>query len=98
MTVQSTAIVATDRPERYIKELVSHMGHKSATELTQDGGSITIRAGHCRLIARPGRIQMTATAPDTESLAAVEDVIARHLIRFATTDPLTVGWSAPATP
>lgn len=93
MTVQSIAIVATERPERYIKQLVSHMGHKSKTELTEDGGSITVRAGHCALVATSGEIRMTATADDIELLAAVEDVIGRHLVRFATTERLTVRWS-----
>ncbi|MFC4122892.1 DUF2218 domain-containing protein [Nonomuraea zeae] len=33
----STAHVATARPERYVKQLISHMGHRATAELTGPG-------------------------------------------------------------
>jgi predicted O-methyltransferase YrrM len=92
----ATARVATARPGRYLKQLVSHMGHKATTSLTADGrGSITVASGTCTLTPTPDYLELTATAVDTEALARVQDVIARHLVRFATQEELVVEWSAP---
>ncbi|WP_405419682.1 DUF2218 domain-containing protein [Streptomyces erythrochromogenes] len=92
----ATAHVATDRPARYIKQLVSHMGHKASTALSPDGrGTITVASGTCGLTATPDGLELTATAVDAESLAGVQDVVTRHLVRFATQEELSVEWTAP---
>ncbi|MFD8578815.1 DUF2218 domain-containing protein [Streptomyces virginiae] len=92
----ATARVATDRPARYIKQLVSHMGHKATTALTPDGrGTITVAAGTCTLTPTPDRLELSASAVDVESLARVQDVVTRHLGRFATQEELSVEWTAP---
>ncbi len=92
----ATAHVATPRPARYLKQLVSHMGHKATTALAPDGrGTITVAAGTCRLTPAPDRLELTAAAVDAESLARVQDVITRHLLRFATQEELAVEWTAP---
>ncbi|MER6443736.1 DUF2218 domain-containing protein [Streptomyces venezuelae] len=92
----ATARVVTDRPARYIKQLVSHMGHKATTDLASDGrGTITVAAGTCILTPTPDRLELTATAVDLPSLAGVQDVITRHLVRFATQEELSVAWTAP---
>ncbi|MFF5486550.1 DUF2218 domain-containing protein [Streptomyces virginiae] len=91
----ATAHVATTRPARYVKQLVSHMGHKVTTSLTPDGrGVITLTAGACSLTPTPDQLVLTATAVDAESLAQVQDVITRHLVRFATQEELAVEWSS----
>ncbi|WP_323181164.1 DUF2218 domain-containing protein [Streptomyces virginiae] len=91
----ATARVATTRPARYVKQLVSHMGHKVTTSLAPDGrGVIRLTAGTCSLTPTPDQLVLTATAVDAESLAQVQDVITRHLVRFATQEELTVEWSA----
>ncbi|MEJ3745994.1 DUF2218 domain-containing protein [Actinomycetes bacterium KLBMP 9797] len=90
----STARVPTTRPERYIKQLVSHMGHRATTELGDDGrGVITLQHGQCVLTPSEEHLLMVATAADAETLAVVQDVIARHLVRFATQEQLTVDWT-----
>ncbi|MFC7221505.1 DUF2218 domain-containing protein [Streptomyces polyrhachis] len=92
----STAHVPTPRPARYLKQLVSHLGHKATTSLTPDGrGVITIAAGTCHLTPTPDGLALTAAAVDGESLARVEDVVARHLVRFAAQEGLAVEWTAP---
>ncbi|MGC9665189.1 DUF2218 domain-containing protein [Planosporangium sp. 12N6] len=89
----ATAHVVTERPGRYIKQLVSHMGHKVPAVLAADGtGTITLRGGECVLAPTAGHLELTATADDAERLAAVQDVITRHLVRFATQEELTVTW------
>ncbi|MET8139084.1 DUF2218 domain-containing protein [Sphaerisporangium sp. NPDC005288] len=92
----STASVPTERPGRYIKQLVSHMGHKTTTEISGDGrGVITLKRGRCVLTPTGVAIEMIATAGDAESLEQVQEVVTRHLLRFATQEELAVEWSAP---
>lgn len=90
--LHSTARVVTDRPHRYIKQLVSHMGHKVPTELDEERGCIMFSRGSCLLVASTARFDMIVKAGAADAVAAVEDTITRHLLRFATKDALTVEW------
>ena len=96
--IESVANVSTERPERYLKQLVSHLGRRVDSEQTEDGsaGSLTFSSGGCTLRVEPGALVMTARAADDERLAAVQDVVTRHLVRFATQEELVVEWSAAA--
>ena len=49
----ATAFVATQRPQRYIKQLVSHFGNKMRTEVTDTGGRLEFDFGSCDLHAAP---------------------------------------------
>jgi hypothetical protein len=94
--IESVAHVATARPERYLKQLVSHLGRNVDAEQSEDGrhGALIFSSGTCALSAEPGTLRMTARAEDLERLAAVEDVVARHLVRFGEKDQLAVEWTA----
>jgi hypothetical protein len=94
----SHATVHTERPERYIKQLVSHLGHRLSTELTDDGiGTIGMDNGRCVLTPADGSIEIAASAGDEEALSRLQDVVARHLIRFGGDGELEVAWaSSPA--
>ncbi|MFI7127915.1 DUF2218 domain-containing protein [Nonomuraea sp. NPDC050153] len=92
----ATAHVATDRPARYVKQLISHMGHKATAELTGAGrGTITFRHGTCSLTSTPQELVLIAAAADPGSLTGVQDVVTRHLLRFATQEELHIGWTGP---
>ncbi|MFI6318549.1 DUF2218 domain-containing protein [Nonomuraea sp. NPDC050556] len=92
----STAHVATERPERYVKQLLSHMGRKAAAEHTGSGrGTLTFRSGTCSLVSLQHELVLIAAAEDLESLYGVQDVITRHLLRFATQEELSVDWTDP---
>lgn len=88
----STARVSTGRPHRYIKQLVSHLGHKVPTELDEERGSVTFSRGTCLLVASTTHFDMIVRAGAADAIAAVQDTITRHLLRFATKDELTVDW------
>ena len=94
--IESVAEVATERPERYLKQLVSHLGREVDAEQAEDGrsGALTFSSGNCALAAEIGTLRMIARANDAERLAAVEAVVARHLVRFGERDALVVEWSA----
>jgi predicted O-methyltransferase YrrM len=94
----ATALVAIDRPARYVKQLVSHLGHRGDTAQTADGrATIMLSSGTCVLAPGAGHLELIAASQDIEGLAAVQDVVARHLLRFAGEDSgVRVDWS-PAT-
>jgi hypothetical protein len=92
--VESVGRVATDQPARYVKQLVSHLGHKRSTRLDDDGvGIVDFDTGRCTLTAEPGGIVLAASAADAETLERIVDVVTRHLERFGTREELRVIWS-----
>ena len=91
--LSTSAFVVTSRPERYIKQLVSHFGNKVRTELTEEGGRLQFDFGVCDLKAAPTGIELIGSAEDAAQLEAVKDVVARHLVRFGANDELTVSWT-----
>jgi caffeoyl-CoA O-methyltransferase len=91
--VSATAFVVTSRPERYVKQLVSHFGNKVKSELTDEGGRLEFDFGVCELKAAPTGIELIGTAEDAAQLETLKDVVARHLVRFGVNDQLTVSWT-----
>ena len=93
-TLSSRADVVTATPERYAKQLVSHLGRR--TEFTTDGATSTaaIAGGTGVIEVGEGVITLRAEAPDAETLARVQDVLGRHLERFGQRNELTVLWTA----
>ena len=93
MTVTSTARVATDRGERYRKQLASHFGNR--IEVTQAPASTVLKwgfGGTTTLTVEAGALVMIAEAEDSETLDRVKDVTGRHLERFGEKDGLVVTW------
>jgi caffeoyl-CoA O-methyltransferase len=92
--VETVGHVATSQPERYIKQLVSHLGHKLSTSVDDSGtGLVEFDTGRCTLVARADAIVLEASATDDAALAHVQDVVGRHLERFGAREDLTVTWS-----
>jgi hypothetical protein len=91
----STAHLETDRPDRYIKQLVSHLGHKIDANVGDDGvGHVRMPSGAaCTLTADVTGIAMHAQAPDEAELRRVEDVVGRHLLRFTKGEQLSRDWA-----
>ena len=91
----SVAEVATEHAARYLVQLCKHFRHKCPEAAwAEDGatGRIVLPIGECRLAASPEALSITVTAAGPEPLATLEDVIARHLVRFAFREPLTLAW------
>lgn len=93
MTSASTAIVTTDRPARYAKQLTSHMARKVQTSWDDEAttGSVDFPTGHFGLRCEPDapRLELQADAADLERW---EQVVGVHLVRFGTRDELVVQW------
>jgi predicted O-methyltransferase YrrM len=91
----STCRVATERPARFVKQLTSHLGHNATATLTADGrGVISFANGAaCVLMPAGSHLELIATGPDAAALALAQDVISRHLERFAAREELAVDWT-----
>ena len=91
-TLRSRAEVVTPTPERFAKQLVSHLGRK-ATFVT-DGSTSTVQLGSAtgQVVVGDGVITLLASGTDTEGVELVEHVLGSHLERFGTRDELTVTW------
>jgi uncharacterized protein len=93
MTVTSTARVATERGERYRKQLASHFGNKIEVAESPDGTVLSWGfGGTTTLTVEPGALVMAASADDEQTLDRVMDVTGRHLERFGEKDGLVVTW------
>ena len=91
----SVARVATSKPSPYLKQLCRHFGHRNEVTFDDDHGEIRLSSGVCRLeVTGADELTLTATATETESLEALERVIAIHLERFGSRDELSVAWTA----
>ena len=96
MTTQEFHEIATisiERPERYGKQLASHISHKTEVSETDTGLVANIRDGVGTITPLTDVLILDAQAPSEESLAIVKDVLERHLRKFAAKlEPLTIEW------
>ncbi|WP_377271375.1 DUF2218 domain-containing protein [Peterkaempfera sp. SMS 1(5)a] len=90
---RSQARVATDRPNRYAKQLASHLGRRIDAVWDEESGTGTLAfgAGRGTLTAEPGAL-LLAVEGQAADLATLEDVVGRHLVRFGAKDELVVEW------
>jgi hypothetical protein len=89
---QSEARISTPLGKRYLGQLCKHFEHKIPVTLADGVGKITFDAGSCDLTSDAETLVMLCTADAPEKLARVEDVVARHLARFAFRDVPEIVW------
>ncbi|HEX7712263.1 MAG TPA: DUF2218 domain-containing protein [Sphingomonadaceae bacterium] len=96
MSSTSTGFAACDKPERYIKQLVSHWGHKMATSYDEGDGMGTFPFSpetNAVMTARPEGIAVTLTTADHDENVRMRGVVERHIDRFAFREaPLSYEW------
>jgi len=89
----STATVVTPKAAGYAAQLAKHFAHRIPARFEGDEGEIAFQAGTCRLRVAGDRLTMTVEGASPEAIATLQDVVARHLLRFAFRDELAVEWS-----
>lgn len=93
----SQAQVTTELASRYLQQLCKHFAHKLPVTFDPEHGRIEFSIGVCELAAVPGTLTMQAEAADETALRQLEQVVARHLERFAFREQPEVAWvPAPA--
>ncbi|TDQ78877.1 hypothetical protein A8950_3339 [Dongia mobilis] len=88
----SLARVATASPARYLGQLCKHFAHRIPAAHDAESGWIEFPFGRCDLAADGEVLAMSVAAANDEDLARMEDVIARHLVRFAFREPPEIVW------
>jgi uncharacterized protein len=99
MTVLTArAAVLTRSPERYAKQLLSHLGRRTSWTTDGDTSTAEIAGGTGRVVVGQGVLTLIAEALDTETLGRVQFVLGSHLERFGQRNELTVTWVSDADP
>ncbi|MEO7234009.1 MAG: DUF2218 domain-containing protein [Lapillicoccus sp.] len=97
----SRAHVATDRADRYAKQLAAHLARRleTAWDETTGRGVVHLDGGRCDLERDDSGLSLHAAvdaalapAEQTAVVARIEDVVGRHLVRFGARDELVVTW------
>jgi len=96
--MQSQAIIQTANAKRYLGQFCKHFAHKLPVELDPAlaSGQVKFGSGLCRLAADDDLLTMDLDAETAESIAALQDVVERHLVRFAFREEIALAWRAPA--
>ncbi len=90
--LKSTATVTTPKAASYAAQLCKHFAHKIPARFEDGAGEIAFTAGLCRLAAEGDRLTLTVEAATPEAIAELQDVVARHLVRFAFREELAIVW------
>jgi hypothetical protein len=90
------ASVATPTPERYAKQLASHLGRRLQVVEGEAGTRIVFPDGECLLVSGDDALELRATATGPAELERVTDVVGSHLERFGQRNELQVHWRRPA--
>jgi hypothetical protein len=91
--LHSTAHIQTPNAARYLTQLCKHLANRTQVTLGEGVGDIVFDSGTAHLTAAAGVLAIEVDAADVETLARVQDVVARHLVRFAFREDLVVEWS-----
>lgn len=92
---QSSAKLVIDRPERYAKQLASHIGHKAQSISEADGiTSITFGFGGTGTIAvESDAVLLTGDAGNQEDLEKIQNILGKHLLKFAKLEDQQLDWN-----
>jgi hypothetical protein len=86
------AEAATPNASRYLQQLCKHFAHKRPVTFDERSGRIMFDMGECRLIADDGVLNLSLSSSDDAQMAQLQDVVARHLVRFAFREELKIDW------
>lgn len=96
-TYRHDALVTTDRPARWAKQLASHLGRKMGHEETDRGPRLTMHheAGDATCLldtSDDARLGLHVESTSAEAAERLAHVVGSHLERFGEKDGLTVRW------
>jgi len=94
--MQSQAIIQTANARRYLGQFCKHFAHKLpvAIDPALASGQVNFSAGLCRLSADEDTLTLEVGAETGENIATLQDVVERHLVRFAFREELAMAWHA----
>jgi hypothetical protein len=90
--VRSIAEITTPKAARYLQQLCKHFEHKRPVTYDERSGQIAFSIGDCRLDAAETVLRLSLAAPDSAQMAQLQEVVARHLLRFAFREEMQIDW------
>jgi len=92
---QSVAEVATPNASRYLQQLCKHFAHKLPVTFDAHAGEIDFSMGRCALDASNDVVlRILLSAPDAGPMVELQEIVSRHLVRFAFRESLAIEWRA----
>jgi hypothetical protein len=89
----SYATVRTQKAQGYLIQLCKHFAHKIPAAYADNRGRIDFNMGAVELDATDaGMLKITVSAADADQVPGLEDVVERHLRRFAFKEELQMPW------
>jgi hypothetical protein len=89
----SIAEIRTEKASGYLQQLCKHFEHKRPVTFDPHKGHIAFQDGSCELSAEGGRLTLKVTSADLDGIGRLEDVVERHLVRFAFREDLSLTWT-----
>lgn len=93
---RAVARVATPFAQRYMGQLCMHFRHRLPVTLAEEHALIVFPAGRCSLESGPEELTIRVDAEAPATLPELQDVVSRHLKRFAFRDPPGIDWQSEA--
>lgn len=91
--------MATDRPQRYAKQLAGHWSGKGSVEADAARTVIRFDSGQVvTMVPNAGALAIEVSVPDGMDADRFAQVVADHLVRFGQRDELVVTWEGPPAP
>jgi len=91
--IETTATVPTANAQRYVTQLCKHWAHKLKVELTEERGVVRFENGVAMLTPGEQALKVQILAIDEPTAEKLQDVVERHLDRFAFREaPLAFIW------
>ena len=91
-TETSEARIPTEHASRYLQQLCKHWSHKFAVTFDAAHGVVPFGQATCTFDAAPDTLVLRLDAA-SDDLARMEDVVAKHLVRFAFREELDIRWT-----
>ena len=89
----TAARVPTAKGSRYLQQLCKHWGHKLDVTFDPGHGEVKFPNALCVMDAEPDVLVVRVKVEDPAESARMQDVVARHLDRFAFREaPLSFNW------
>jgi hypothetical protein len=91
--MESRATITIARPARYAKQLANHLSHKIQSTPKDNGWDLVFSQGSASIVVTESTIEFSTTAATEEDTAFIQDVLVRHLKKFADKEgDLSIQW------
>ncbi|MBL7736395.1 MAG: DUF2218 domain-containing protein [Chitinophagaceae bacterium] len=90
--IQSSAKILTKEGSAYIRKLCRHFAHKVPASYTESDGRAELPGCICLMHADTDALAFTVTGKSTGEVMRAEDIITRHLLKFAFREQLEISW------